>query len=95
MTVIDLRCSYSLVVSDLGTCIRFYESIGLSVRQEGRLAWVYPPSNVGDARFVFQLRLGESKDVVIGLSNSESSPETLESLGLAPVRQSRSDLVRT
>lgn len=79
---------YSLVVSDLGACIRFYESIGLLVVQEGEFAWVYPPSNVGDTRFLIQLRLGESKNAVIGLANSESSPETLEALGLEQVRPS-------
>ncbi len=79
---------YTLVVEDLDTCRRFYESLGLVVAQQHEIAWVYPPPNVGDPRFLFQLRRGESKDVVIGIRRSKTRQETLKALGLEPVDQS-------
>ena len=81
---------YSLVVEDLSASQRFYEALGLVVVREGEIAWVYPPMNVGDTRFLFQLRGGETKNVVIGIVKSESHQETLSGLGLEPLSQSES-----
>lgn len=79
---------YSLVVRDLDACQNFYESLGLIVSQQREIAWVYPRKDVGDTRFLFQLRRGEARDVVIGLKNLDSSAEELKALGLKPVGKS-------
>lgn len=76
---------YSLVVSDLTASGRFFESLGLVVTPQSETAWVYPPTNVGATRFLFQLRLGDTKNVVVGLTNALAKPETLQALGLMPV----------
>lgn len=77
--------TYTLVVTDLVASQRFYESIGLHVTVRDDTAWVYPPSNVGNTHFLFQLRLGESKSVEINLMSSAAVPEALQRLGLERV----------
>lgn len=73
---------HTLVVSDLSACQRFYESIGLLVRTQGEAAQVYPPLDVGDTRYLFQLRLGDTKGVAITLYNSHLNSEVLSDSGL-------------
>ena len=79
---------YSLVVTDLAASQCFYESLGLVVARQGDIAWIYPPTNVGDTRFLFQLRRGEAKNVVIGLKNLELSTNELKAMGLEPEGES-------
>ncbi|MCY4128880.1 MAG: hypothetical protein OXG15_06515 [Gammaproteobacteria bacterium] len=81
--------TYSLEVTDLPVSQRFYESIGLVVTTQGDIAWVYPSSDVGNTRFIFQLRQGLEKRVRIGLSNSQSSIQTLQELGFERENRSR------
>lgn len=80
---------YSLEVTDLATSQRFYESIGLVVTTQRDVAWVYPATDAGDTRFIFQLRRGLEKRVRIGLSNAQSNPESLQQLGFEAVNHSR------
>ena len=80
---------YSLEVSDLPASQRFYESIGLVVTTQGDITWVYPKADVGNTRFIFQLRRGLEKRVQIGLSNSQLNPETLKRLGFELENRSR------
>lgn len=72
---------YSLEVTNFPVSQRFYESIGLGVTPQGDIAWVYPTADVGNTRFIFQLKQGLEKRVRIELSNCQSNPETLKRLG--------------
>ena len=78
---------YALVVTDFVESERFYESLGLIVVRDGDIAWVYPNSDVGDTRFLFQLRKGASKRVAIAFVQSAIEPEVPQTLGLEPVYQ--------
>ena len=80
---------YSLFVTDLVASQRFYESLGLVVSREADIAWVYPPNDVGNTRFLFLLRRGSGKRVAITLSQADLSPDALRSLGLEPVDKAR------
>lgn len=79
---------HSLYVRDLAAGQRFYESLDLFVAREGGIAWVYPPSNVGNTRFLFQLRQGSGECVAITSARSEQSLNVLRALGLKRVVQS-------
>lgn len=79
---------YTLIVNELNVCRRFYESLGLVVMQQSDTAWVYPPMDVGDTRFLFRLRRGVVKNVVIGLKDVGSSAQELKALGLKTVGKS-------
>ena len=80
---------YALHVSDLVASQRFYESLGLVVKREADVAWIYPPNDVGNTRYLFQLRQGSGNRVAITLSQADLNPDTLRSLGLEPVYKAR------
>ena len=75
---------YTLVVTDLVESQRFYESLGLNVASDGDIAWIFPNTDVGDTRFLFQLRKGSSKRVKITLAQSAIDPKVPRTLGLEP-----------
>lgn len=78
---------YALSVSDLDRSQRFYESLGLVVTRDDDIAWIYPPNNVGNTQFLFQLRQSSGKRVAISLARSDRSSKVLRDLGLTPVDQ--------
>ena len=80
---------YALEVTDFASSQRFYESIGLVVTLQDDIAWVYPPPDVGDTRFVFQLRRGNETGVEIVLDRLKLDANTLRRLGFDPVGGSR------
>lgn len=80
---------YSLAVSDFAVSQSFYESIGLVVAIQSDIAWVYPPPNVGDTHFIFQLRRGNAKSVIIKLEQSNLSADALQRLGFTRIDHTR------
>lgn len=76
--------NYCLEISDLTASQRFYETLGLTVVRRGETASVYTPTHYGNAQFVFQLRLGDPKNVVVQLTRSKIDAERLEALGMEP-----------
>ncbi len=77
--------NYCLKISDLTACQRFYETLGLTVVRRGETASVYTPAHFGNAQFMFQLRLGVPKNVVVQLTRNKIDAERLDALGMEPV----------